>query len=583
MQDYESLSALYSHESALHGESKIVGTVYTPKWIANQMVFMLVSNHLHQNLDLELDANENMLIRFTQQFEHFFPKDALQTPKIGFQDADKLLDHLLPLKILDLCCGSGALLLAYLELIVRLLKCSTTYNMHELLIVIQNNIYGVDVDPKAIEIFKQLLSSLLECQSLSKVNANLYNLDSLNDLMPFQYGTFDLIIGNPPYIGEKNNRELFKNVKTQEWGSKYYEGKMDYFYFFIYKGYDYLNNTGSLCYLSSNYFLTADGAKKLRTFIKDQFFMSKYCDYADASIFRNRKLHACQYVLQKKPSKQIEKYTESMILENAFMAKDVFKADGTLVFVSDEGIRLMLKQMEAKAIGRLGDLYDVFQGIVSGYDAAFVSNLNSGAIELSSYYRPFYKNSDITDYLIQTLPSRQILYVDQPTENIKLLEHLEPYRERLEKRREVIRNVRAWYMLTWPREASIFNGEKVVVPQRASYNLFSYTDKPFYASADVYFIKMNSQSPYSLKLLTVLLNSEPYHTWLKHMGKRKGRLFELYATPLKNIPIPELDKPTLDAIMGLTHQIYDAIENQQSHRINQLKAEVDAHINKIYR
>ena len=578
MQDYQTLSAFYSHESALYGDSKVVGTVYTPKWIANQMVFMLVSNHLNLNADV----NDNTFNRFTQNFSLFFPTDTLQATLIEPYEADWLLDHLLPLKILDLCCGSGVLLLAYLEFIVRLLTRTLKYSMHELKTVVQNNIFGVDVDHQAIEIFQQLLLSLLKSQSLPAINTNLYNLDSLNDALPFEYESFDLIIGNPPYIGEKNNRDLFETVKLQPWGQLYYEGKMDYFYFFIYKGYDYLKPNGSMCYLSSNYFLTADGAKKLRAFIKDRFFISKYCDYAQTPIFRNRRLHACQYVLQKKMAAEVLNYSESMALTKKFLPSNVFKSDGTMVFLSSDKIQFDIQQMEGRSIGRLGALYDVYQGIVSGYDAAFVSKTGESNPSLSSYYRPFYKNSDISDYLIQTMPSRHILYVDQTTDDTVLLDHLKPYRERLEKRREVVRQVRSWYMLTWPRETSIFIGEKVVAPQRASYNRFSYTDKPFYASADVYFIKLTQRSPYPLKVLTVLLNSDHYHTWLKHMGKRKGELLELYATPLKNIPLPNFDEDTLQDFQAITHQIYTSIENRQFDKVSQLKSDINALLNKFY-
>ena len=579
MQDYQTLSAFYSHESALHGDSKVVGRVYTPNWIANQMVFMLVSNHL----SLNADVNDNTFSRFTNDFLLYFPKDALQAPAIEPYEADWLLDQLLPLKILDLSCGSGVLLLSYLEFILRLIKRTLKYSLDDFEKIICNNIYGVDVDHQAIEIFNQLILSLLESQALSSIQTNLFNLDSLNDELPFEHESFDLIIGNPPYIGEKNNRDLFEAVKLQPWGKPYYEGKMDYFYFFIYKGYDYLKPNGSLCYLSSNYFLTADGAKKLRAFIKNHFFISRYCDYAQTTIFRNRRLHACQYVLQKKPAIEVINYSESMEFKKTFLPSNIFKSDGTMVFLLNDHIQTVLQQMEEQSIGRLGELYDVFQGIVSGYDAAFVTKINASETKLTEYYRPFYKNSDISDYLIQVLPSRQILYVDQPTDDEILLDHLKPFRERLERRREVIRHVRSWYMLTWPRETSIFVGEKVVVPQRASYNRFSYTDKPFFASADVYFIKLTERSPYPLKVLTVLLNSDPYHTWLKHMGKRKGELLELYATPLKNIPLPSFDEDTLHDFQTITNQIYAAIENQQFDKVPQLKSEINSIVNTFYK
>ena len=80
-------------------------------------------------------------------------------------------------------------------------------------------------------------------------------------------GGFDIVIGNPPYIGEKGNRNIFENIRRHGFGKKYYEAKMDYFYYFIYRGIDMLNKDGVLAYITTNYFITADGAKNLRKFL----------------------------------------------------------------------------------------------------------------------------------------------------------------------------------------------------------------------------------------------------------------------------------------------------------------------------
>ncbi|VEH38973.1 Uncharacterised protein [Fusobacterium varium] len=42
---------------------------------------------------------------------------------------------------------------------------------------------------------------------------------------------FNILLGNPPYLGEKNNKSIFQKIRETEFGKKYYEAKMDYFYF----------------------------------------------------------------------------------------------------------------------------------------------------------------------------------------------------------------------------------------------------------------------------------------------------------------------------------------------------------------
>ena len=54
-----------------------------------------------------------------------------------------------------------------------------------------------------------------------------------------------------------------------------------------------------------------------------------------------------------------------------------------------------------------------------------------------------------------------------------------------------------------------------------------------------------------------MLNSSLYQTWLKSFGKRKGNLLELYATPLKNLPILRLspsDIETLSEIVAMVNR-----------------------------
>jgi adenine-specific DNA-methyltransferase len=46
---------------------------------------------------------------------------------------------------------------------------------------------------------------------------------------------FDIIIANPPYIGEKGNEGIFHEVVKTDFGKKYYSRWMDYFYFFFHK------------------------------------------------------------------------------------------------------------------------------------------------------------------------------------------------------------------------------------------------------------------------------------------------------------------------------------------------------------
>ena len=68
---------------------------------------------------------------------------------------------------------------------------------------------------------------------------------------------FDLIIGNPPYLGQNYNAEIFQEyVKKYPICSKYFVGNMDLFYFFVHLGIEKLKPGGLLSYITTNYWVT---------------------------------------------------------------------------------------------------------------------------------------------------------------------------------------------------------------------------------------------------------------------------------------------------------------------------------------
>ncbi len=573
---YEALKILYSHESAIHLDGQVTGTVYTPDWIAKQMVYLLIKKHLY--------SNHNAFDLEGVNFDALYLDAYIKGKSPIILEADLLVKQLLPLTILDLSCGSGVLLMAYLEFIAYLLKNTNSHSSESFCNLVQNQVVGLDIDPKAIHAFKLLLTEFSHSRGIYPTRLRIYCGNSLTEDLIDPSERFDLIIGNPPYIGEKNNLDYFKPVKQTPFGAKYYEGKMDYFYFFIYKGWSYLEETGSMCYLSSNYFLTADGAKKLRQFIKDKVSLSAFIDYKALKVFPEKNLHACVYVLQNKIQSEVDVYDASMILKKKLNKARVFQTDGTIQFILSDEAQRIVTAMSSQKMGTLGACYDIHQGIVSGSDKQFVYHedaLQTLPEPLRQYLVPFYKNSDIHHYYATIETPLHLLYIDQADVHEEVRSWLSPYKEKLMRRREVANQIREWYMLTWPRKKSIFTNEKIVAPQRAKSNRFAYVKEDFHASADVYYISAKPDSPYSLPVLTLILNSTLIFHWLSHMGKKKGTLLELYATPLKNIPIPRLDLESLRRITAYSDALYSGLDRLNDAQLESIKYEVDQILNKL--
>lgn len=561
MSNYTNLRELYGHETSVF-KADVTGTVYTPKWLAQQMIFQLI------------DARVLPSVRFYDLYTNGYLKNVVH--KSFAQQANQTLSLLQTMKILDLSCGSGVLLLTYLEFIEYLAICSHSDLPKTMTRLIEDCIYGIDINPEAISVFIKTLDAYFESLSIAPTKFNLFCGNSLIENF-VDHLKFDLIIGNPPYIGEKNNLVWFQPIKETKFGKKYYEGKMDYFYFFIYRGWGLLKEEGALCYLSSNYFLSADGARNLRAFIKENMFFDRYIDYGDARVFPERKLHACVYVLRKKALEFVTKYDESYQIEKKIEYSSIFHDDNIIKFIASDQVKIRIDKIKARKIGLLGELYEVHQGIVSGFDHAFVydelalSNLPEEAMQ---YTVPFYKNSDVKHYFTNATTKFKILYLNHNKIDEKVISWLHQYKQKLSNRREVVKGIRNWYTLTWPRDASIFEKEKIVAPQRARSNRFAYVEGSFYASADVYYIQTRDNSPYSLKVLCLILNSASYFEWLKYMGKRKGELLELYATPLKAIPIIKLNSSELNELEDIANSIF-GLDYMKNFTENELKGNIE--------
>ena len=97
---------------------------------------------------------------------------------------------------------------------------------------------------------------------------------------------FDIIIANPPYIGESGHKELFRNTKEGTLGT-FYLGKMDYFYFFFHLALNVANPAGEIAFISTNYYLTATGARKLRADFKQRAVVRGLINFNELHIFES--------------------------------------------------------------------------------------------------------------------------------------------------------------------------------------------------------------------------------------------------------------------------------------------------------
>ncbi len=432
-------------------------------------------------------------------------------------------------------------------------------------------------------IFKDKLNELFSLQ---------FNIDlnRLNTLKIFHWinefpnvflekGGFDVIIANPPYLGESGNKELFRIYATAL--REYYEGKMDLWYLFLHRSIDLIIPGAYSSIISSNYWVTATGAAKLRNRLLEDICIEQYINFGENRVFSNAQgIHTNIITFRKvkKPNRIID----CVLFNQTYpLGTDLFqRIEDQLHYTSDQkqlviknwdpyihflpkNIRTGIEEITNNSqLLKLSGFY-VKEGIVTGLNNItrkqakkyrLMDHLNGVGVFIldkdniqdfevmetftereQEHIRPFYKNSDISRYHTTIPTTKNILYLNRNTIDIEKLPNIKIH---LDKFREILENsLDNPPYVNRPRTQEIFTSPKIVTPQRSLRNTFAYNSFNWHAGQDVYYILNEDNNREKLKRLLLILNSKLAYFWLYWMGKRKGKQLELFGEPLGYFPV----------------------------------------------
>ncbi|HRX63832.1 MAG TPA: N-6 DNA methylase [Candidatus Absconditabacterales bacterium] len=393
---------------------------------------------------------------------------------------------------------------------------------------------------------------------------------------------FDAVIGNPPYIKEYTNKEIFDYIKLSEL-SKYYQGKMDFRYLFACKGLDILKKGGLQSFIAPNNWISNAGASKMRGKITQESKIKTFVDFVDFMIFQNASIQTMVYVLEnKKPEKkysleymkildgkitdielssilnnaQIENIKDKVSKQKVSLSIDEYKNGEQISFVGS-GIAKIIEKIKEKGDFRL-EGKEVAQGIVGAPDKEYLINdvdyLNK---EEKKFVKKFYTNvgrynkGDSKNYIIY-------LHKDNFGErNIKDLPNIysffEPKKKELQEARIKLKTPsKPYYFLHRERDQKFFDpGDKIVCGTRVIIPSFCFTEEEYYGSRALNFIKTDR---INLKYLTGILNSKLVVFWLQNKGKLLGKMLQIDKGPLLEIPIV-YDESKKDKLIELVDQM----------------------------
>ncbi|OPJ57500.1 Eco57I restriction-modification methylase domain-containing protein [Clostridium oryzae] len=495
-------------------QEHIKGVVYTPKEIVTYMLENSIS-----------------------------PKDIINNPFI---------------KILDPSCGAGNIIIELLEYLEGIyvknldkININSGLNLKKEDIkkhIISNNIFGLDVDELSIKIL--LIELYLNSQVINEDNFKC--TDFLMNKSLFQQKKFDIILGNPPYIGRKSIDRNYSDLIKKEY-REIYGDKSDLSYCFFKKALQVCENNFKICFIVSRYFLESLSGSNLRKYILNNSSIYKITDFYGKRPFKNIGIDPVIIFLSDKGYKNIEvdKVVSECKINDNFKNKMVtfcMKA----ATLSDEPWRLqpenklkVLEKIEDRCNVSLKEIGDFYQGIITGCDKAFI--VTKDAIEENNIekdlLRRWIKNSDIHVNYIKDR-GLFLIYADDIIDENKYpnaITYIGRYKERLAKRRECINSRRKWYELQWGRDESIFRKQKIIFPYKSNHNIFTKSSNEFF-SADIYALLIKDTVKASYDYLSMLLNSPIYEFYFKCFGKKMGRdIYEYYPNNVERLKIPLLE------------------------------------------
>lgn len=356
-------------------------------------------------------------------------------------------EELESLSVCDICCGSGSFLIAAYDYLLNYHRewyiedgaaqhpdriVEKTGNQWKLTLfekkrILQNSIYGVDVDQQAIEVAQfSLLLKVLEDESESAIEGHLgqYGEEALPSLrgnlklgnslisegdfkqadgldtedfqriQPFSWqrefpevyeeGGFDAIVGNPPYIRIQNLVEYTpEEVSFYRSDDSPYatadQDNFDKYYLFIERALSLLRENGRLGYITPHKFMSIEAGEPLRCLLAEGSNIRKITHFGVEQVFPERTTYTCILELgaSESGSFEVERVDDVDAWKSGrTFPSRTFEAEhidcDPWVFISQEAQSLFERIREDDDTAELGEMADIPVGLQTSADDIFI-------------------------------------------------------------------------------------------------------------------------------------------------------------------------------------------------------------------
>ena len=511
-------------------------------------------------------------------------------------------------RILDPACGSGSFLIrAYKELenywkqqygTQETLKFDEGESFYSMKVeILKNNIFGVDLDPKAVEIAQlNLLLQISErkqrlpiLQNNIKVGNSLIDDLSVSD-RAFKWeeqfpdimkeGGFDVVIGNPPYVRIQNI-----NYKETECFNRTFKSAFknyDIYLLFVEKSFSLCKQNGILGFIIPSKFINADYGLGLRNLISESKSLYKLIDFKDIQIFGDATNYTC--ILFLKNSRNDDFYYLFPKSKDTFTVQDVSNKEVFQEYklpipepnrswiLSHNKVSELMKKLSRNGI-TLGIIAkNIFQGLTTSADSIYfvklISEMNETAkIENIADSKEFaiektilkklLKGKDIKKwsvdwkgyyavypYLVRKNGTSLITLSEIKNNYPLAYEYFKHYELQLKAREDnKLRDDENWHQYIYRKNIEKFEQQKIITQVLASSNTFALDNEGIF-----YFVGGGNAGGYGIVLdeeykdyyfyILALLNSKVLEFYLKNISTPfRGGYFSYGKRFIEQLPI----------------------------------------------